>query len=60
MTITVSQPFIYLIATVVSWLIGLIIQKTSVDGKGTPFAILPMMFFYGMAFILLIVTLIKI
>ena len=60
MTITLSEPCLCLIAAICSWLIGLIIQKTSVDGKGLPFAIFPMLFFYLCTTVLLIITLIKI
>jgi hypothetical protein len=60
MTITLSKPFILLISALVCWLIGKIIQSTSVDGKGTPFAILPMLGFYAVSVILFLCTLVAV
>lgn len=56
MTITLSKPFIFLILALTCWLIGKVIQSTSVDGKGTPFAILPMLGFYAASVVLFLCT----
>ncbi len=55
-----SVPFILLISAILCWIIGVIIQKTCVDGQGLPFAIIPMLLFYICGIILFIITLIKI
>jgi len=55
-----TLAFKLLLATIICWGIGKFIQKTSVDGKGTPDAIIPMLFFYAAAVILMICTLVAI
>jgi hypothetical protein len=60
MTITLSTPCILLISAIVCWIIGKVIQSTSVDGKGVPFAILPMLGFYAASVVLFLITLVAI
>jgi hypothetical protein len=60
MTITLSKPFILLISAIICWIIGKVIQSTSVDGKGVPFAILPMLGFYAASVVLFLITLVAI